>query len=230
MIALTARRMLSLATLAAAWGCSGSSPTPSQPVKFNIAANTTTRLSSGGPLQIASFRLVAGPAALGSGQEYGCKDCQGGGTSESSPAPQLITVPSDGSPVALRTEEVSAGRYGSAEIELARPDAAVLAAVPGWPTDASAEVSGTYNGTAFTLYLPLRGAFREALNPPVDVAAGASAPATVNITITLPVGSWFSANGVDLDPTNAAQRAQILAKAQASLLPEEAGGGEGREG
>jgi hypothetical protein len=143
-------------------------------------------------------------------------DCQGG---ENSSAPTaLITVPTDGTPVSIATEQVSAGRYSSAEIELRTPDAGVTAGAPGWPAGATIEIGGTFNGTPFTLPLTLVGEFRETLSPPVEVAAGA-APAAVNVTITLPVSSWFVANGVPLDPNDPAQRAQILSKASLSVQP-----------
>jgi len=74
---------------------------------------------------------------------------------------------------------------------------------------------------AFTLPIAVAGSFRETLTPPVDVPAGrASGP--IQVTITLPVASWFTSNGTALDPANPTQRAQIEANARASIQPLEA--------
>jgi hypothetical protein len=169
---------------------------------------------------VTSFRLVVGPAALGSGDQFGCVDCQG--EDSGSDQPQLISVPTDGTPVSIATEQVSAGVYSAAEIELRTPDAGVTAAAPGWPAGATVEIAGTFNSVAFTLPLTLLGEFRETLNPPVEVGASA-APAPVSVTITLPVRDWFVSNGVALDPSDPAQRAQIENNARLSVHPPEGG-------
>jgi hypothetical protein len=194
----------------------GSAPASASPVAFHLAAQGG---GTGGAVELTSFRVVVGPAALGSGDQFGCVDCTG---AESSPAPELVSVPLDGSPVQFRTEQVTAGHYTAAEVEFQRPDPALLAGAPGWPSSATVELAGGFNGVPFTLQLPLLGSFRETLSPAVDVSAG-SAPAPVAITVTLPVASWFVANGAPLDPNDAAQRAQIERNAQSALQPPESG-------
>ncbi len=205
---------------------STSGPGTLRAVDFRVAASqAAASAAASGPVEITSLRLVVGPAALGNGDQFGCVDCQGGGNEtgpEAGGAPQLIRVPTDGSPVSVTTEQVQAGRYGAAEIELLHPDASVTAADPAWPSDATIEVVGAVNSVPFTLRLALEGAFRENLNPPVDVTDAAT-PGTISVTVTLPVASWFMANGTPLDPNDPAQRAQIEQNARSALAPLEGG-------
>jgi hypothetical protein len=192
-------------------------------VEFRLAASNAGVAAATGPVTITSLQLVVGPAALGSGDQFGCIDCQG--DNETDGAPQLIRVPTDGSPVSVTTEQVQPGRYSAAEIELQHPNASVVAADPSWPSEATVGIGGTMNGTPFTLYLALEGSFRETLNPPVDVTEAVT-PGSISVTVTLPVGSWFTANGTALDPNDAAERAQIEQNAKSALSPPEGGAGE----
>lgn len=207
-----------------------SAPRETRAVEFHLSAATAAAGSPAAATQdltITGIRLVAGYVALGNGSQYGCVDCQDnggdvGGGSASGGTQQLINVPLDGSSAVVRTEQVTVGTYGSAEISLERPRG-TLAGASGWPAGNSLVVDGSYRGTAFQLPLSMEGSFRETLNPPVTVAAGAASPSTVQVRITLPVASWFAANGASLDPATAAGRAQIEANARASLQPAEAG-------
>jgi hypothetical protein len=193
-------------------------------VEFRLATSRTSAVPTvPAPVAITSLRLVAGPAALGNADQFGCFDCQGDG-GEISAAPQLVRVPTDGNPVSVTTEQVQPGRYGAAEIELMHPDASVATADPAWPSDATMEVGGTANGVPFTLHLALEGAIRETLNPPVDIT-DAGTPGSLSVTVTLPVGSWFMTNGTPLDPNDPTQRAQIEQNARGSLEPIEGGDG-----
>ena len=126
--------LLALAALNGAAGCNnGAGPGTPRPVDFHLAAASTARAGTAtAPVEVASLRLVVGPAALGSGDQFGCVDCQGG-DNNGSDSPQLIQVPTDGTPVLVRTEQVTAGHYGAAEIELKAPDAAIVGATPDWP-------------------------------------------------------------------------------------------------
>lgn len=220
--------LLYLTVLGGAAACNNSAgPKSMGAVNFRVAAaaKAATAGASVG-VDVTSFRLVVGPAALGSGDQFGCVDCQG--NDNSSDQAQLVSVPTDGTPVSIATEQVTAGFYSSAEIELRTPDAGVIAAAPGWPAGATVEIAGTFNGTAFTLPLSVVGEFREALNPPVEVLADA-APAPVSVTITLPVRDWFVSNGVPLDPNDPGQRAQIESNAKLSVQPVEGGEKPGTE-
>lgn len=223
-------RALSLAAIALLAGaCSSpSAPGPSSPVAFRLAANTipAASVAAAGPLEITSFRLVVGATSLGSGQQFGCVDCQNN-DGEGQSAQQLIDVPLGGGTVLITTEPVSAGRYGEAEISVEQPGAS-LAGAAGWTPGASMEIVGRVNGTAFRLPLTITGSFLQALVPPIDVSANAT-PTAVPVTITLPVASWFTANGATLDPSVPAQRAQIEANARASFQAAETEGGESRE-
>ncbi|MEP7227731.1 MAG: hypothetical protein ABI785_10255 [Gemmatimonadales bacterium] len=211
-----------LTVLGGAAGCNNNTgPKSMGAVDFRVsaAANAVGTGAAGG-VDIMSLRLVVGPAALGSGDQFGCIDCQG--NDNSSDQAELISVPTDGTPVSIATEQVSAGLYSGAEIELRTPDARVTAAAPGWPAGATVEIGGTFIGTAFTLPLTLAGEFRETLNPPVEVAAG-TAPAPISVTITLPVRDWFVSNGVPLDPNDPGQRAQIENNVRLSIHPADGG-------
>ncbi|MDP1890031.1 MAG: hypothetical protein Q8K55_03995 [Gemmatimonadaceae bacterium] len=223
-------RALSLATIALLAGAcdSPSAPRPSSPVAFRLAANTAVAatVTAAGPLEITSFRLVVGAVSLGSGQQFGCVDCQNDDGEGESPQ-QLIDVPLGGGTVLVTTEPVSAGRYGEAEISVEQPGAS-LAGTAAWTPGASMEIVGRVNGTVFRLPLTITGSFLQALVPPIDVSANA-APTAVPVTITLPVASWFTANGTALDPSVPAQRAQIEANARASFQATETEG-KGREG
>jgi anti-sigma factor RsiW len=210
--------------------CDSTGPRVTQPVDIKVAAHSASLGGSttAGPLAITGLRLVVGQTALGSGDQFGCVDCQDSGPeSETVDAPQLLVVPVDGTPVSVRTEQVGAGQYAQVEVEVVSPDAAIRAANPSWAAGATIEVSGTYNGVAFTLPIAIEGSFRETLTPPVDVPAGAPA-GSIQVTITLPVASWFTSNGTALDPADPAQRAQIVANAHASFqaLESESGGRE----
>ncbi len=54
------------------------------------------------------------------------------------------------------------------------------------------------------------------LSPAIDVPVG-GLPGPINVTITLPVASWFVSNGASRDPSDAAARARIDANARASV-------------
>src|ERR1700687_5428265 len=99
----------------------------------------------------------------------------------------IVSVPLDGTAVNLATEQVQPGSYPQVEVELGGSTAA------GWPSGQTVEIQGTNNGTAFTIGVPVNGSFRENLAPPVVVTT--SSPASIPVTITLPVASWFASGG-----------------------------------
>lgn len=210
-----------LATTVVLAGCDKStSPNATQPVAFRLAAASTAAPASMGALTLTSFRLSIGDVALGSGDQFGCKDCQDNGPetpgAETPMTPVLVDVPLDGKAVDITTEQMQPGSYASVEIGITRPSSAVLAQNPNWPADATMEVAGTFNGTSFTLSLPITGSFVQQLAIPVVVGAGGSA-ATVQVSITLPVSSWFNSPTGPLNPADPAQRVTIEANARRSF-------------
>lgn len=221
--ALTALGVLGL--LAACNAGSSTAPRASAPVQFSLAARTSSASATAGAATITGLRLAVGELSLGNGSQYGCQDCQdnsvdGPEGTETHNASQIVTVPLNGGPVQLATEAVQPGRYAQAQIELTP-----RATTAGWTPGATIEIAGTYAGTPFTLALPVAGTFNQTLAPPVDVTT-ASAGSPVSVTITLPVSAWFTGpNGVALDPTNPAARAQIEANVRATLQAGEAGEG-----
>ena len=184
----------------------------------SIAASPSVGTVAG--LQLTTVRLSIGQTSLGSGEQFGCQDCQNEGdeTSQSDSKPTIITVPATGGSVLLATEQVQAGTYSAAEIELVTPSSALL----GQAANNTVEVNGSYQGKAFTIALPVLGTFRQTLSPPVTVSGTQTAPLAA--TLTLPVASWFTANGVALDPANASQLAQIETNIRSYFSAPEAGG------
>lgn len=210
-------RVTCLAGVVALSACDSTSPKATHPVSINASAAATVLAGPpSGPLEILGLRLSVGQASLGSGEQFGCQDCEDTG-SEADAAPTLMAIPIGGGTVVLATERVGPGRYPAVEIELLPP-----VATAGWATGAAIEVTGTFGGTAFTLPLAIQGTFRAVLPQPVDVPAGLLA-SPIQVFVSIPVASWFVGNGTVLDPTNPAQRAQIEANARDAFLdPEDA--------
>ncbi len=212
--------VLGMTSLALA-ACDSTGPQLAQVAVRLAASSAPASGTSAAAAQISSFQVVVGEVSLGSGDQFGCQDCQGD-QEEGPSAPKIIDVPLGGGAVQISTEQVQPGQYAEAEISVEAPTAATLAGVSGWPGGATMQITGTFGGTPFTLPLSITGSFVEQLQPPVVVAA--STPSTVPVTITLPVASWFVANGAALDPAVPAQRALIEANARSSFGPPEAGG------
>lgn len=218
--------VLAAAAAAGAAGCSNSTTAPPAhaPVRFQVAAATAPAAAASG-LNVTSIQLVHGFASLGQGSEFGCHDCTGDHQSSAAQA-TLVTVPATGALVDVATDEVSAGQYSLAELDLATPTAAVN--VPGAAPGTTVRVTGTYNGTPFQIDLAIQGSLRVALVPPVDVSATSGAP-TVTVQLRLPVDTWFVAGGRTLDPGLAADRAAIEANIRASFSALESAEGPERE-
>lgn len=198
-------------------------PKGAVPVRFQLAAvapSPSAASASGSQLAISQVQLVVGRAALGAGAEFGCVDCEGNFADEAMVS-TLVNLPSAGGSVDVVTEQVSAGRYGQAELTLENPSSSALAAMTGAPAGTTLRVVGTFNGVPFHLDLAIHGTFRGTLNPPLDVTAtGTSAKATV--LIRLPVNDWFVSNGATLDPANTVDRTRIEANVRASFTAVEA--------
>jgi hypothetical protein len=187
---LSALKVVAAAALVASCDQNTSPGGVMQPVTFRMAAANQAAPASVGPLTLTAFRLVISEASLGAGDQFGCADCQGGG-SENTPTPALVDIPLDGSAVEVATEQVQAGSYSAVEIGLARLPPAAVATTPGWPADATIEVRGNFAGRDFTLPLAIEGTFQEQLAAPV-VVGNSGPPATIQVSITLPVSTWFT--------------------------------------
>lgn len=209
----------------AACSSPATAPTQRQPVSLRVsslAASPSMNTVAG--LQLSTVRLSIGQTSLGNGDQFGCQNCQNGGaeTAESSASPSLVTIPATGGSVVLATEYVTAGTYSSAEIDLVKPTTGVL----GQAAENTIEVNGSYQGKGFSVAVPVLGTFVQTLSPPVTVSGTQSTP--LSATLTLPVASWFSANGVALNPSDPTQLAQIQANIRSYFSAPEAGGrGEG---
>ena len=202
--------------------CGTTEPRPATPIAIHLrsSASTSSASSPSAPLQLTSVRLVVTTASLGSGEQFGCVDCQG--NVEDVPAtPKLVTVPLNGGSIFLATEQAAPGLYSQAEISVEQPGATTLAGTSNWPAGATMLIEGTYNTVPFRLPLSIVGSFRESLQPPLNVPASGTS-ATTAITITLPIAGWFQANGVALNPGVAADRAVIEANARRNFQPLEA--------
>lgn len=208
------------------FACSSATDASRHPVALSlraVAPSSATQSASAAAAapQITSLKLLVKQASLGSGDQFGCQDCQGndggidGGNDDGSVG-AVVSVPLDGSAVSLATEQVTPGTYPQVEVEVGGPGATA-----GWPSGQTVEIQGTNNGTPFTIGVAVNGSFQQALSPPV-VIAGAT-PASIPVTITLPVASWFTAGGAQLDPAVPAQRAQIEANIKAAFSGPESG-------
>lgn len=208
--ATTAGALL-LAGAVAACGTSSTAAGPRQPVSLHVASlSASSSAAAPAALQLTTVRLSIGQTSLGSGEQFGCQDCQdeGAEAAQSDGTPSIVTVPATGGPVLLAIEQVQAGTYSEAQIDLVKPVAPAFGAA-----DNTIEISGTYAGTSFTVAFPIHGTFHQTLTPPVTVGSSTSAP--ISATISLPVAAWFTANGVELNPADPAQLAQIRTNVQA---------------
>lgn len=196
------------------FGCSSATDAGvRRPVNLSLAA--ITRSASATPaasaaFQVTSLKLLVNQASLGDGDQFGCQDCSGNeGGNEVGSVGAIVSVPLDGTAVNLATEQVQPGTYSEVEVELGGSTAA------GWPNGQTVEIQGSNNGATFTIGVPVNGSFRENLTPPVVVTT--SSTASIPVTITLPVASWFASGGTALDPAVPAERAQIEANIRAAF-------------
>jgi hypothetical protein len=204
-----------LATALVACGSSSTAPGPRHAVSLQVSPLSASHSSSTAAvpagLELTGVRLSIGQTSLGSGEQFGCQDCQNeeAESAQSDGAPSIVAIPATGGPVLLAVEQVSAGTYPEAQIDLVKPVTPAFGGV----ADNTIEITGKYNGTSFTVAFPILGTFHQLLTPPVTVTGTANAP--ISATVTLPVASWFTgSNGVALDPGNPAQLAQIQANAR----------------
>lgn len=185
------------------------------------AAHSSASVSQG--LGLVSLRLLVSQASLGHGDTFGCQNCTNNDSgNEAAVLNSWVTIPVNGGPVDLASEMVQPGSYDQVEIEVGGAEGSAASG-----TARTVEVSGTFNGVPFTVGAHVVGTFRETLTPPAIVAA-ANPPSSLRFTLALPVESWFSVNGVVLDPTDAAQRAIIEGNISRSFSPPESSKKDGR--
>lgn len=213
------QHLLPALTIPLIFACSSATDVSRRPVSLSVRAAAASSSTTGAALQVSSLRLLVNQASLGSGDQFGCQDCQGGPDgpegNETGAVGAVVSVPLDGSPVNLATEQVQPGTYSQVEIELGG------ATVPGWTTGQTVEIKGTSNGTPFTVRVAVNGSFRETLSPPVVVTS--TSAAAIPVVITLPVAAWFTAGGQALDPAIPAQLAQIEANIRSAFSGSETG-------
>jgi len=194
------------------FACSSPTDASRRTVSLHLRATTApaSNVTASATLQLSSLRLLVKEASLGSGDQFGCQDCEGDDEGiETGAVGAVVSVPLDGSAIDLATEQVQPGSYPQVEIELGGPTA------PGWTTGQTVEIQGRNNGTPFTIRVAVNGSFRETLSPPVVVTSAASSP--ISVVITLPVASWFTVGGQALDPAVPAQLARIEANIKAAF-------------
>jgi hypothetical protein len=227
---MTSVRSISVAVATIALAACGSSTSPktTRPVAVRLGVASTAVGAQQAGIDITGVRLVVGRASIGNGDQFGCADCQGNGGDSNGPnTQQIVDVPLNGGTVLVATEDVAAGTYASAEVSVESPTAATAGHTSGWPAGATIDIVGRIRGTPFELPLTAAGSFRGGLTPPLVVATVGKPPSPVSVTIALPVASWFLSGSTPLDPTNAAQRAQIEANVRAAFQssePQRAGG------
>lgn len=105
------------------------------------------------------------------------------------------------------TVPVDSGTYSKVEFKIHKPgndsvDLAFFAANPGFPTNTSIRVRGTFNGVAFTYTTSLDAEQEYTFNPPLVVDASGSA---TNLTIRFDLSTWFrnGAAGPLVNPSTA---------------------------
>lgn len=239
MLRVTRWFVLAVAGPAAVAGCgSSTSPGPRTPVAFHVAmpagvaAAGSVTASSSSPLEIRTVRIGIQAAALGRGDQFGCIDCQdntsdAGSDSGHGTAPGVVVnVPLSGVAVRIPAEPASPGSYTMAEFSLA-PLAGPPYPSAAWAAGTTIEIDGQFGGAPFTLSLPVSGTFVEALGTPIQVT-GAGTASEIQVTITLPVASWFQAGSAWLDPAVPASRLAIEANVRRAFAgserPETEGG------
>jgi len=192
----------------AACSTPASAPPTAAPVQLAVSANgLSPAASTASGLSITTVRLVLGRASLGAGNQFGCIDCHGNSI-DTPVSPTVVTLAAGAGPATVATGAAQPGTYTAAELEVVQPSSPLSPSTP----NATVEVTGTRNGTPFTVDVPAEGSFRETLSPPVTLTSGGSQPVTV--AITLPVAQWFSNGTGVLDPSVTADRAQIVANVQ----------------
>jgi hypothetical protein len=195
--------------------CADAAGPPANPV--SIVGTAAAALSNGvspnsTDLQITGLRIGIGNVGLGNGDQFGCIDCQGGteGGEENPAAVTLVAIPVGEGAVQLKTEMASPGMYSQIEIEIGPASGSLD---PTFPTGKSIEITGFYNGAAFTLAYAISGSSIHTLDAPVNVTSQQQETAVA--TLRFPVDSWFTGPGGPLDPASAADTILIEANIKA---------------
>ena len=124
-------------------------------------------------------------------------DCE-----ESAIGPVLADLPVLASGVTSLPVSIPEGTYREIEFQIHKPgsdarDAAFKVANPAF-ANISMQVTGTFNGTAFTFTSTLSEKEELEFNPPMVINAD-----NKNVTIQMNLSSWFTVGGVLINPTTA---------------------------
>lgn len=101
---------------------------------------------------------------------------------------------------------IDSGTYSKVEFKVHKPgsdavDLAFIAANPGFPTNTSIRVRGTFNGTAFTYTSALDAKQEYTFTPPLHINGSGS---ETNLTIRLDISTWFKTGaGAIVNPNTA---------------------------
>ncbi len=121
-------------------------------------------------------------------------------------APQVFSLPLGGStPERVLSVQVPAGTYREVEFKVHKPgdkavDQAFLAQNPEF-NGQSVKITGTWNGTPFTLYLDPEAEYESNLVPPLTVADGVPVDFTINVDLS----TWFKNGSSLVNPSSAAK-------------------------
>lgn len=215
---------LGAAVLITACGDSGSSPSSSPQVNFNLATRAAPAGASaaslaavgtpeqftdgaGNVLVIEQVQLVLREIELKRVETTTtCGEAVSGEACEKLEAgPLLLDLPLGGAGGAARTFSVAVdtGTFNEIEFDIHKPegsdDAAFIQAHPDFD-GVSVKVTGTYNGTAFNYVTDLDSEEEIELDPPLVVAAASA----TDLTLFVDLNGWFRDGAGDLlDPASA---------------------------
>jgi hypothetical protein len=183
-----------------------------------VAGPPMVLVGSNGTLTIDEILLMVSEVELeaASGSCLGTDDSNdesGDGCEEFDAGPRFLDLPLDGQPIEVMTELVPSGTYDELEFEIedleddeddsveramvAAVRAQVLAAVPDWPDEASAMVSGSFAPTGggavdFRVFLKAEIEIEMQLSPSLVVDGGA---ASREVTVDIEPAIWFAGAG-----------------------------------
>lgn len=218
------KRLIGIALLLAASGCSGTStPDMAAAVQVSFATQAApglaaarsgltsdTLVTGSDTLVLTSVEVVLRQIELKKAQTSDCETATGSDQCEEFEiGPVLVNLPlTPGAQQQFALDSVPNGTYDRIEFEVHKPDdgdpqdQAFISANPDFAS-ISIRVKGTFNGQAFEFTTELDVEQELALSPQLTVTEGSA----VNVTVFVDVGTWFLVNGALVDPTTANQSA-----------------------